>query len=102
MKNFRSSASSSLKPSNIVVALGEKPAQKPNSLSPRLSRKGLSSVCVQTGTQTVKAKTIARISFEKGVIGSPSIIGLFQQHLFSILVRVLNVVLPKYFQTCDF
>src|SRR5215212_10764067 len=72
MKNFRSSASSSRRPANIVVAFGEKPPQKPNSLSPRLSRNGLSSACAKTGAQTQKVRARAGINRGQSFIWFPS------------------------------
>jgi hypothetical protein len=60
----RSSASSSRRPSNIVVAFGEKPTQNPYSLSPRLRRNGLSS-CANPVALTVRTSAIAKINFIK-------------------------------------
>src|SRR5215213_3333453 len=129
MKNLRSSASSSRRPSKIVVAFGEKPAQKPNSLSPRLRRKRLSSVCANAGALAqVRSKAMKKSFikcplqfFSRNGAAAQSLRFLcsffaltlrlcafaplrekFLDHLFPIFLRVLHVVFPKHIQISNF
>src|SRR6478609_7910207 len=76
MKNFRSSASSSCKPPKIVVAFGEKPAQKPNSLSPRFKRYASSFDCANSGALMKRAKAIAKISLVESLIQGVVLVGI--------------------------
>src|SRR6185369_8554959 len=121
MKNLRSSASSSCRPSKMVVAFGEKPAQNPHSLSPRLSRNGLSSVCAKTGALAQIRIRAMKKSFIKCPLkfyfpqrrkaAKPTVSLRFtlrlcvfageiflQHHLCPVLLRVLHVVLPKHLE----